>query len=172
MVNSSEWTRDHVVHAHAHIRRRKYIIREKLSHLLSTPKNRFLKNLNLTISGGTTSVSSTVDGCSDPSSIAEVFKTNLSSLLNSNRNVDPNNDATLTDYKGNVTEDDLSSISISPSVVNEAFSHLKPNKSDGTGVPSNVLLFASPVVTEFYSQLFTAILRQGYMHTDGRVLNA
>ena len=62
-------------------RRRNYIIREKLSRLLSTPRNidfwKEVKNLNRTISGGTTSVSSTVDGCSDPSSIAEVFKTNL-----------------------------------------------------------------------------------------------
>ena len=144
-------------------RRRKFIIREKLSHLLGTPRNidiwKEVKNLNNTISGRTTSASSTVDGCSDNSSIAEVFKSNLSSILNSN----PTSCLGNVNYKDNTTEDDLKSIFVYPEIAREAFSHLKIAKSDGTGIPSDLLIIASPVITDFYSHLFTAIFRHGYM---------
>ena len=66
-------------------------------------------------------------------------------------------------YKDNTTEDDLKSIFVSPEIAVEAFSHLKIAKSDGTGIPSDLLIIASPVITHFYSHLFTAIFRHGYI---------
>ena len=47
--------------------------------------------------------------------------------------------------------------------MDEAFSHLKRGKADGTPLPSDVLILALPAVRTPVASLFTAILGHGYM---------
>ena len=40
---------------------------------------------------------------------------------------------------------------------------IKPHKSDASGISTEVLKYTTPVVSEIIADLFTAILRHGYM---------
>lgn len=52
---------------------------------------------------------------------------------------------------------------MSSSCVRSAFKLLKPHKADGTSLLSDHLIFALPAIERFVADLFTCILRHGYM---------
>lgn len=58
---------------------------------------------------------------------------------------------------------DLMDILIEPQTVAECLKKLGKDISDGSLVSSNMLLLASPVLSSFVAELFTAILCHGYM---------
>ena len=53
-------------------------------------------------------------------------------------------------------------------MVDEAISHLKRGKSDGSSLSSNHFISAAPVLNVFISRLFTVILRHGYIPSNIR----
>ena len=57
---------------------------------------------------------------------------------------------------------DMLQHSISPECVSVAFKHLKWNKSDGSELDCNHLIFASEAISESLGHLFTAMLRHGH----------
>jgi len=62
-----------------------------------------------------------------------------------------------------LTSEDLSSVSVFSNYVRSAFKLLKPHKADGTSLLSDHLIFALPAIEGFVADLFTSILRCGYM---------
>ena len=59
--------------------------------------------------------------------------------------------------------EDLSLVSISIPRVRSAFCLLKHHKNDGTDLSSDHLILALPAIELFAADLFTSILRHGYM---------
>ena len=64
-----------------------------------------------------------------------------------------------------MVSDDLNVVTISIPCVHSAFSLLKPHKNDGTNLSSNHFIRALPAIELFVADLFTSILRHGYMPT-------
>ena len=62
-----------------------------------------------------------------------------------------------------LTSDDLRSFSVTPSCARSAFNLLKPHRADGTSLRSDHLVFVLPTIKGFIANLFTSILRHGYM---------
>ena len=60
-------------------------------------------------------------------------------------------------------ESDLKDTFISPSTIAESLSHLTLGKSEGTNLLSNHFIYASSVLSGFLSNLFTTMLRHGYV---------
>ena len=104
---------------------------------------------------------SAVDGVSGAQNISKHFSTKFESILNS---CDPSKrDSILASIPSSLSPDDLKSVSISEECVKEAFSHLKAGKADGSSMPSDQLIFALPAICSILANLFTSILRHGYM---------
>ena len=67
------------------------------------------------------------------------------------------------DVMKNISPNDLANLDVSPDSVLEYIRHLKHGKSDGTFLSSDFLIYAAPVIADALAQLFTAILRHGYV---------
>ena len=102
-----------------------------------------------------------VDGIHREENIANVFSSNISSLLSSSNS--ESSDSLLHQLMDHLTSKDLSSVSMSSSCIRSAFKFLKPHKADGTSLLSDLLIFALPAIEGFVPDLFTCILRHGYM---------
>ena len=74
----------------------------------------------------------------------------------------------LSSINSSLCTSDIASTSISSSVVSKALSHLKSGKSDGTSLLSNHFIYASSVLSEPLSSLFTGMIRHGYVPTSLR----
>ena len=103
-------------------------------------------------------MSSSVDGLSDDHEISSNFRDKLSHILNSTDIQETDRNALMSDITCNISASDVKEVVIEP--------HLKKlgkDKSDGSSVSSNLLILASPMLFSFLSELFTVILRHGYM---------
>ena len=69
-----------------------------------------------------------VDGCADPSEIADIFASNMSGLLNTHSSA--LRDSMLISIKSSMTHNQLESMVVSVEEVQEAIFHLKNGKSD------------------------------------------
>ena len=113
-------------------------------------------------SKGTMSSVPIVDGYSSDLDISNTFSAKIKNLLNSNTSLDSCS-SLLSNIESSLSSSDLASISVSTSTIAEAISHLKPNKSDGSLLSSNHFIHASSTLIDVLSQLFTSILRHGYI---------
>ena len=112
---------------------------------------------------GNTSSCPVIDGLTSDVEICDAFRSKLSNLLNSHVNNMEDPDTLIPDLLESLSSDDLASISIPPETVMHCLGKLGPHKSDNSPLSSNHLIAASPVLSTFLSQLFTIILRHGYM---------
>ena len=62
-----------------------------------------------------------------------------------------------------IVSSDRASVYVSPAIVSEAVSLLKRGKGDGSNLSSDHLLLCSDVIVPFLSQLFTCMIRHGYV---------
>lgn len=102
-----------------------------------------------------------VDGVSGSSDIANNFASKFSALLNKHSSA--SRSSLLSSVQSSLTVSCLSCVLILEDHVAEAISQLKSHKSDASGVTSEHIKFASPVIAYPLSSLFTAILRHGHM---------
>ena len=100
-----------------------------------------------------------IDGLSDDVEIAGLFSSKLEDILNSGRSSAARSD--LVSFLNGVS--DLERTAILSATVSAALSQLRLGKSEGTSLLSNHFICASPVLKEFLSKLFTAMLRHGYV---------
>lgn len=146
------------------MRNRNNVIRQKLGAALAESNQRDfwkeVKNVRRS-ANGLKQVSSIVDGFSDDVSVTNLFASKLGTLLNTCDPSDSND--LLSEFQHSLSPNDINNISVSPETVAEALSSLKKDKSDGSELSSNHLILASSVLPVIISQLFTAILRHGYM---------
>ena len=124
--------------------------------LASSNSANFWQQVHRVNKSKTTSHGSAVDDVHGSQDIAELFATKFQSTLNSC-------DTSERDYfhsslSSSLSPSDLNVITVSEDCVDEAFSHLKRGKADGTPLPSDVLILALPAVRTPVASLFTAIL--------------
>ena len=102
-----------------------------------------------------------IDGHRGASNITRLFSSKLQGILNSQDVCE--RDSLHSHIFHSLQSDELVSVTISEECVIDAFSHLKRGKSDGSVLLSDHLIYALPVVCSSLANLFTAILRHGYM---------
>ena len=104
---------------------------------------------------------STLDGISAQDNIANLWSNKLLSLLNLSDNVSC--DALTNSLSDSLSSSDLESIQFSPECIFQAICNLKLSKSDGSGLSSDHLVHAAPVISNTLADLCTAIIRHGHM---------
>ena len=105
---------------------------------------------------------SSIDGLSSNNDIASAFAYKLKQLPKSSS--DPSvYDRLSAELDSMIVSSDLASVSVSPAIVSEALSLLKHGKGDGSNLSSDHFLFCSEVIMPFLSQLFTCMIRHGYV---------
>ena len=121
-------------------RREKYIRRSKLAAALSSKNSRkFWSEVKRINSRKSPPSVPTVDSVHGASNIAQLFSSNLESLLNSNPSA-PRDDLLSSLL---IHSDDLSSFSFSEDCVCEALGRLKPGKADGSSLSSDYFIKAA-----------------------------
>ena len=92
------------------------------------------------------------------------FSTKLKNILSSGCNLAACSDL-FSFLDSSLRDSDLKDTFTSPSTIAESLSHLKLGKSEGTkfNLLSNHFIYASSVLSGFLSNLFTAMLRHGYV---------
>ena len=141
-------------------RRKDHIVNRIVSSALSNKNNRLFWNeinkFKRSAKPNTASLCPTIDGLSNDLDICNTFSSKLKDILNLN------DSSSCVDHLL-VASSDLLAIEISPSMVSECNAKLDKNKSDGSSFSSDNLLVASTALCDFFSKLFTSILRHGYM---------
>ena len=102
-----------------------------------------------------------VDGIHGDADIAKHFANKLQSLLTS-ASVSTS-DSILDHCSCDLPDQDFQIPLVSVECVHPAFIRLKRHKNDGTGLSSDHLILALPAIDLFLADLFTSILRHGYM---------
>ena len=147
----------------------KYVVRrakQRQSHIASEKLGMALCNANISnfwkqvkaMKSSSPSTSPVVDGYTNDSDISNNFQAKLANLLNSD---DPRRrNALLQEFSKRISPLDLEDTFVSECIVSES---LGLDKSDGTGLSSNHFFVAASVLAAPLSDLFTAVLRHGYM---------
>ena len=106
---------------------------------------------------------SSIDGLSSNDDIASTFSSKLQQLLNTSSDASDSN-RLFAELNSMIVSSDLGSVFASPAiVVSEALSLLKHGKGDGSNLSSDHFLSCSDVISPFLSQLFTCMIRHGYV---------
>ena len=108
-----------------------------------------------------------IDDLSDNVGIAGLFSSKLNDILNSGCSSAARTDL-VSFLNSSLCITDLEGTTISSGTVSAALSQLKLGKSEGTNLLSDHFICASPVLKEFLSNLFTAMLRHGYVPSSLR----
>ena len=67
-----------------------------------------------------------------------------------------------------ISSEDIANLSFSSEIIKQAVGKLKRGKSDGGSLVSDHVIEAPPSIFPFLAQLFTALLRHGFMPTAFR----
>ena len=86
----------------------------------------------------------------------------ISSLHNSDLDQSARN-SFLADLTDSISNSDMLTSEISSTVVLKALDQLKKGKSDGSSLISDAFIFAKDILCNPFSQLFTAVVRHGYV---------
>ena len=146
-------------------RQKEHLKCERIGEALSQSRNRdFWKEVRkLTKSTqGHRADAPVIDGFSEDDEVSNLFSTKLNNILSSGCNLSARSDL-FSSLDSSLCISDLKDTFISPSITAESLSHLKLGKSEGTNLLSNHFVYASPVLSNFLSDLFTAMLRHGYV---------
>ena len=102
-----------------------------------------------------------IDGLTTDDDISNMFS-KISSLLNSDLDQSARNSflADLTDF---ISNSDLLTSVISSTAVLNALGQLKKGKSDSSSLFSDAFIFANNILSNPFSQLFTTVVRHGYV---------
>ena len=141
------------------LKRRQNILLQKKLALLLTKKNKKefwseVRHLNRSHS----SYTPVVDGVSGDENIANLFATKSEGLLNTHTSSSHSSTP-----QSSLTGLCISEVSFSDDDVLQALFKLRQNKSDGSGVFTEHLKYASSVISEPLSAFFTSVVRHGYM---------
>ena len=146
-------------------RQREYIKCEKMGEALSYSRQRDfwkeVRKLSNSVIGRRTNVP-VIDGLSNDVEIADLFSSKLKHILNSGCSSSARSDL-VSFLNSSLCVSDLEFTTISSATVSAALSQLKLGKSEGTNLLSNHFICASPVLKEFLCNIFTAMLRNGYV---------
>ena len=146
-------------------RQQQYIKSEMMGRALAQSRSRdFWKEVRKMSKSvkGRKATAPVINNQSTDDEISNLFSTQLKGVLNSAINP-VNRSKLLTIVSDSLCSSDLASVSVTPSIVLEASSHLKRGKLDGTSLSSNHFICTSEVLCEPLSKLFTAILRHGHI---------
>ena len=143
------------------VRRQNSLIKKKLAASYSLKKkSSFWTNVKK-LQSSSTSLPPLIDGIAGNNSIANLFASNLGHTLNSNSS--SSHTSIQSSLQSSITPSDLTSIDFSEEDVLEAMSHIKLGKSDGDGIFSEHIFYASSVLAFPLAAFFTSILRHGFM---------
>ena len=139
------------------MRRREYVSNQTLVSAFSN-KNpaSFWKEVKRVRGSKKSNSTSFLDGLSDPLAISNALATKFSHTLNSHKDKFDEDQLKIDDSSVNC-------FCFTDNCVLEAFSHLKPKKSDGSDLDSNHFIMAMPVIVDFLTSLFTIVIRHGYL---------
>ena len=138
-------------------RRQSHIASEKLGMALCNANiSNFWKQVKA-MKSSSPSTSLVVDGYTNDS---DNFQAKLANLLNSD---DPDAGMLFSKSFQRISPLDLEDTFVSECIVSEPLLTLGLDKSDGTGLSSNHFFVAASVLAAPLSDLFTAVLRHGYM---------
>ena len=108
-------------------------------------------------------VSPIVDGVTGSRNVANVFTSQLQSILNSHSS--SSHSSLHSSLQSSVTPSDISSIEFHENDVLEALSHLKTGKSGGDGASAEHLIFATSALISPLAVYFTSLVRDGFMRS-------
>ena len=103
-----------------------------------------------------------IDGLTTDEDISNMLSSKISSLLNSELDQSARN-TFLADLTDSISNSDLQSSEISSTVVLNALAKHKKGKLDGSSLFSDAFIFAKDILSNLLSQLFTAVVRHGYV---------
>ena len=103
-----------------------------------------------------------IDGLTTDDDISNMFSSKISSLLNSII-LTSQIGSFFADFIDSISNSDLLTSEISSTVVLNAFDQLKKGKSHGSSLFSDAFIFATDILSNPLSQLFTAVVRHGYV---------
>ena len=142
-------------------RRRDFLVREKLACAFTARnKQKFwseVRHLNHVKK----SYAPSIDGISDPPHIADLFSSKFAGILNKHSSPSPNH--LLSQIQSSLSSSPSEDLCYTEDDVTEAICRLKSKKSGAGCVTSEHLKFSHTVIALPLSQLFTSILRHGYM---------
>ncbi len=149
-------------------RQRSHIRRRRMAEALAKSDSRnFWKEVkNINRSSTSASCSPVVDGVRGDAEISSAFANKLCGVLSSDDSCARDSLFDLLDNDMSVEE--LTAVSVGASCVHSAFQRLKLHKHDGTNLLSDHLICASPAIDQFVADLFSSILRHGYMPSSLR----
>ena len=107
----------------------------------------------------------TIDGVSGDNNIANLMASKVEKILNTHcikSCADLHSDLHSL-YNSSLSSSQLQDVFVSNDDVVDAIGCIAAHKSDASGLSSEHLKLAAPVISDFVSALFTAILRHGYM---------
>ena len=142
-------------------RRQNQLSRDKLAKSFTKRKKTGFWSAVKRLKHKSTSQVPVVDGCADPSEIADIFASNMSGLLNTHSSA--LRDSMLIAMKSALTHNQLEGMIVSVEEVQEAIFKLKNGKSDSLGLFSEHLKYACPVIEQDLSVFITACFRHGYL---------
>ena len=134
---------------------------EALSHSRHRDFWKEVRKLSNSVIGRRTNVP-VIDGLSNDVEIADLLSLKLKDILNSGCSSSARSDL-VSFLNSSLCVSDLEFTTISSATVSAALSQLKLGKSEGTNLLSNHFMCASPVLKEFLCNIFTAMLRHGYV---------
>ena len=142
-------------------RKQNQLKREKLAKSFAKNKKDGFWSAVKQLKRGSTSRVSVVDDCTDSSDIANIFASNICSLLNTHSPALRN--SMLASTKSKLTANELTGMSMSEDEVYDAVSSLKNRKTDSLGLSSEHLKYACPVIAHDLSAFFPACFRHCYL---------
>ena len=105
---------------------------------------------------------SSIDGINEDSDNANLFASKIKRSLNTH-SINSHDNLSSSEVTSSLSNTQLQDVLVSVDEIFEVTGNLKSNKSDESGVSSEHLKFAMPVIVESLASFFTAILRHGYM---------
>ena len=146
-------------------RRQQYLLRNKLARSFAEKRN---DNFWSKVKQLTTTHASVVDGISGPSNIANVFATNVRSLLNTHS---PSvRDSLQHSIQSSLSTTQLQDIVVTEDDVVQAIHLLKEGKSDSQNLFSEHLKYACPVIAVYLACFFTACFRHASLSLFQKVV--
>ncbi len=129
--------------------------------MLKDPTRQFWTEVHRSTGSHKSSCAPVIDGVSGSENISALWCNNFKQLYNSSDGTASAN--LLEALDSEVLSEDIEQLSISPETIKQAIGKLKRGKSDGGSLVSDHVIEALPLITQFLAQLFTALMRHGFM---------
>ena len=143
-------------------RNQQHLLKRKLaSSFAAKKKHNFWSAIKAMNKSTSSTRISSIDGINEDSDIANLFASKIKCSLNTH-SINSYDNLSSSEVTSSLSNTQLQDVLVSVDEIFEVFGNLKSNKSNESGVSSEHLMFAMPVIAESLA-FFTAILRHGYM---------